>query len=139
LREKSSRVDSPFGAASLIGMAPRVLIAIGAVFAAGALHADTPASSELHLLLLTDALFLPLDTPSLAPTTPATKKEVSPLTLPSQIPSDLFAPHLNEDRVTEFFRTGVLLSDHKDKDHPIKKLSVGPCEGGQLLNLRTNW
>jgi hypothetical protein len=120
-----------------------VISAIAAVFAAGALHADSPASSELHYLLLTDALLLPQITPSLAPaataaaTTPA--NEAFLLTPPAKLTADPFTPHLTEDRVSEFFRTGILLSDHTDKDHPIKKLSVGPCEGGQLLNLRTNW
>jgi len=118
-------------------MATREFIAIGAVFAVGVLHADTPAGLELNFLLPADALLLPPVTASLLPTKAAPEKEIFPLTSQSRLPSDPFAPRLTEDPVSEFFRTGILLSDHRD--HPLKKLSVGPCEGGQLLNLRTNW
>jgi len=128
----------------MIAMAAREFIAIcaAAAFAAGVLHADTPPSFELHVTPLADDLLLPPATEpfaeSLAPTTAAPEKELFPLAPQSQLPSDQsLAPHPAEDRVSKFFRTGVLLGDRSD--NPVKKLSVGPCEGGQLLNLRTNW
>jgi hypothetical protein len=118
-------------------MAARKLIAIGAAFAAAALHADAPASTELHFLLLADTLLIPT-VGSLNSAAAAPAKDPIPLGLQGQLPSDPFAPHLAEDRVTEFFRTGILIGDDHS-DNPVKKLSVGPCEGGQLLNLRTSW
>jgi len=117
-------------------MAVRTFLAAGAALFAVILRAEGPASSELHNLLLADSLLVP----TLNPLTPiASSPEKVPFTLgpEGQPPSDPFIPRLAEDRVTEFFRTGILLSDHSE--HPLKKLSVGPCEGGQLLNLRTNW
>lgn len=42
-----------------------------------------------------------------------------------------------EDPVNRFFRTGVLVGDHTAQ--PAKKICVGPCEGGELLNLRSAW
>lgn len=100
------------------------------------LRADRPASSELHSLLLADSLLVPTMNP-LTPIASSPEKAPFPLGPEVPLPSEPFIPRLAEDRVTEFFRTGILLSDHTD--HPLKKLSVGPCEGGQLLNLRTNW
>jgi hypothetical protein len=118
-------------------MALRELIATGAAFAAVALHADAPASTELHFLLLADTLLIPT-AGSLNSAPPAPAKDLFALGPQGELPSDPIAPHLAEDRVTEFFRTGILIGDDHS-DHPIKKLSVGPCEGGQLLNLRTSW
>jgi hypothetical protein len=119
-------------------MAARKLIATGAAFAAVVLHADAPASAQLHFLLLADTLLIPT-VDSLNSATPASAKVPFSLGPQGQLLSGPFAsPHPAEDRVTEFFRTGILIGDDHS-DHPIKKLSVGPCEGGQLLNLRTSW
>jgi hypothetical protein len=54
--------------------------------------------------------------------------------LPFELPEALTP---SEDPVNKFFRTGILVGD-KPSD-PAKKLSVGPCEGGQLLNLRSSF
>jgi hypothetical protein len=118
-------------------MAVRELIATGAAFAAVVLHADAPVSSELHYLLLADTLLLPTVS-SLTAASPTPEKDPFSLSLQGQKPADSFAPHRTEDRVSEFFRTGILVGDDHS-DHPMKKISVGSCEGGQLLNLRTSW
>ena len=118
-------------------MAVREIIVIGAAFSAMILRADAPASSELHFLLLADTLLIPT-VGSLNSAAPAPETEVFPLAVQGPLAAEPFAPRLTENRVTEFFRTGILIGDDHS-DHPMKKLSVGPCEGGQLLNLRTSW
>lgn len=90
---------------------------------------------ELHKLLLADAGKAARTGSAPARAQPervgTTRSTLSTLELPAPV----VAPH--EDSLGRFFRTGILLSDHPD--NPAKKISVGPCEGGQLLNLKSAW
>lgn len=111
-------------------------------FAAGIpLSAWADVRSEAHQLLLSEIAPPPAAAPAApVPQTPATAAAAAkpaPIALPPA-PAVAVASH-SENRVEQFFRTGILLSDHSSPDNPARKVSVGPCEGGQLLNFRSSW
>ena len=95
--------------------------------------------AELKSLLLADV--------ETAPKPQAAQAAATPLGDPGIVSMDSFivrAPPLQdqkvgreENNVERFFRTGVLVC--APGPSVTGKLTVGPCEGGQLLNLKFVW
>lgn len=104
-------------------MRPHTALPLLALLAAASVRADV--REEAHQRILAE-----LGKP--AKSAPAILAAEKPK---DELPPICVTPH--EDPVDKFFRTGILVSDHSPE--PAKKISVGPCEGGQLLNLRSSW
>lgn len=89
---------------------------------------------ELHRLLLADAAKAAKGQAASGAERVGTTRSTGQRSTPVIAPQ-VEAPR--ENALDRFFRTGILLGDRPAD--PVKKISVGPCEGGQLLNLKSAW